>query len=940
MGQSDLVPSSQNVGFVEALYEEYLQDPSSVSEEWRGYFADWSNGNDSQSAHRRLSPSSKPRSIFNPPGGGGSNGTAAPAGDVRLAAMQNCVDQLIRNYRVRGHRIAEIDPLGMRNDSVPELSPEYYGFTEEDLDLPFSTDQSLDLGTVPLKKILERLHNTYCRSIAVQYMHIDDSLVRDWLQVRMEGTENHLTLDRQEQIRILTRLTDASIFEDFIQKKFTGAKRFSLEGGESLIPLIDLAIEKAGSQGVEEIVIGMAHRGRINVLVNILGKSPQEIFREFEDVDADLHIGRGDVKYHLGYRTDWETTSGKTVHISLCFNPSHLEFVAPVVLGRTRSKQDRNGDVMRERGLALIIHGDSAIAGEGVVQETFNLSQLPGYTVGGSVHIVLNNQIGFTTPPEEARSSLYATGVAKLLQIPIFHVNGEDPEAVAQVVRLALDFRATFRRNVVIDMYCYRRYGHNEGDEPSFTQPVLTRAIEKRKSVRDGYLDHLLSLGEVTQEEADQIALERRQQLEKELAMARSEDYVHRSDIRAGVWTGYHGGRDSEVPEFDEGVEVGYYADLLEKLTMVPDDFHVHPKLQRVFKLRQEMARGERPLDWAAAEALAFASVVDAGARLRLSGQDSGRGTFSHRHAVLHDYENGKRYIPLQNISPYQGVTEIINSSLSESAVLGFDYGYSLDCPNGLVIWEAQFGDFANVAQVIIDQFIVSAEDKWGRLSGLVMLLPHGFEGMGPEHSSARLERYLSLCSENNIQVVNPTTPAQILHVLRRQVFRRWRKPLIVMTPKSLLRHAEVVSTLDDCAKGGFQRVIPDDSDVPGNRIKRILLCTGKIYYDLLKYRRENEREDIAIVRLEQLYPLYETLLKNTLSGYRKETPVYWVQEEPENMGAWRYMTVRFGTRMFDRYPFTGISRPRSASPATGSHSAHDIEQRKLVEEAFGVTSK
>ncbi len=932
-GEHDLepAPNSLSLGFIEELYASYARDPKSVSADWRRYFQRLGNG---QAGPPRLGPSFRPSSVFNPPGRSEAHG-AASVRELEMALLQDRVDQLIRAYRVRGHMMANIDPLGMPRPHLPELDPEHYGFTEADLDRPFSTATIQGPDVLTLRRILERLRNTYCRAIAVQFMHMDDLSVRHWLQDRMEGTENRLTLTKPEQLRILTRLTDATVFEEFIQKRFTGAKSFSLEGAESLIPLLDLMIEKAGDQGIREIVLGMAHRGRLNVLANIMGKSAQEIFREFADVDPKLHLGRGDVKYHLGYSSDWITAARHKVHLSLCFNPSHLEFVDPVAIGRVRAKQDRLGDAKRERIMTLLIHGDAAFAGEGIVQETFNLSQLEGYKTGGTIHVIVNNQIGFITPPAEGRSSTYATDVAKMLQLPIFHVNGEDPEAVAQVVRLAMDFRRQFRRDVVIDMYCYRRRGHNESDEPAFTHPVLYRAIEKRKPVRDNYLDRLLELGEINRDEAARIAQQETQQLDEQLSVARSDEYVARPPAYPGVWKGYVGGRDTDVKEVATGLDRGRLSELLEAQTRLPADFRPHPKIERLLKARGEMARGARPLDWSAAEALAFASLAEAGYRVRLSGQDTTRGTFSQRHAVLHDYQDGHRYTPLQHVAKGQAPVEIVNSPLSEAGALGFEYGYSLDFPNGLVLWEAQFGDFVNAAQVIVDQFIASAETKWSRLSGLVLLLPHGFEGMGPEHSSARLERFLALAAESNIQIMNLTTPAQYFHVLRRQVLRTWRKPLVIMTPKSLLRHAKVVSSLDQCATGGFQKVIPDASDDRPN-VDGVLLCSGKLYYELEQERDELSRQDVAIVRLEQLYPLPWEPLKAALARYRDGTPVYWVQEEPENMGAWRFLLARFGGELFDRLPFSGIFRRASPSPATGSASSHKMEQKELLMQAFG----
>ncbi|HEV7224955.1 MAG TPA: 2-oxoglutarate dehydrogenase E1 component [Pirellulales bacterium] len=965
MSRTPLSPNSLSLAFVEGLYADFLDDPSSVDPEWRSYFEALRAAPDGRLAEKgppaengpsrgwKPAPSFRPAGLFNPRGRSGRNGAsrATATAVTQAAALQDRVDQLIRAYRVRGHMAARTNPLGLSQPRQPELELDFYHFTEADLDRPFSIHTIPGADTLSLRGILEHLRNTYCRSIGVQFMHIDDLSVRRWLQDRMESTQNRLQLGRQEQLRILTRLTNASIFEEFIQKKFIGAKSFSLEGAESLIPLLDLAIEKAGDQGVDEIVMAMAHRGRLNVLANIMGKTPQEIFREFEDVDPQLHMGHGDVKYHLGYSTDWKTAGGHKIHISLCFNPSHLEFVNPVAVGRMRAKQDRVGDVDRVRGMVLLIHGDAAFAGEGVVQETLLMSQLKGYATGGTIHVVVNNQIGFTATPEEAHSSIYATDVAKMLQSPIFHVNGEDPEAVAQVVRLAMDFRRTFQRDVVIDMYCYRRRGHNEGDEPSFTQPLLYKAIDKRKSVHEGYLDHLLKLGGVTREEADKIIAVRREQLEQELSVARSKDYVLKNPAPPRVWSGYYGGPEpiaepgaansdpmAALLEFQTGADRQRLAALLEAQTRLPVDFHPHPKIERLLHARAEMARGERPLDWSAAEALAFASLVTEGTPVRLSGQDSARGTFSQRHSVLHDYENGQTYTPLSGLAPDQAPFDVYNSPLSETGVLGFEYGYSLDCPDGLVMWEAQFGDFCNAAQVIIDQFIASAEDKWRRLSGLVLLLPHGFEGMGPEHSHARLERFLSLAAQDNIQVVNLTTPAQYFHCLRRQVKRCWRKPLVVMTPKSLLRSPAAVSTLDECAEGCFQRLIPDLA-AAGQNIERIVLCSGKIYYELVQHREkllgQSATGGVAILRLEQLYPLHDETLQSALAAFADGTPVVWAQEEPENMGAWPYLRVRFGERLFGRWPFSGVYRPAATSPATGSASSHRLEQQALLDRAL-----
>jgi 2-oxoglutarate dehydrogenase E1 component len=951
MLEADRWPNVANLDFVEDLYARYLSDPDSVPGDWKAYFESFDSPK--SGAKNRVGPSFKAASLFNPPGatspgsttnghanGNGTvstNGGTAHASDV--AAQQDRVDQLVRSYRVRGHMIAQLDPLGLPRPHFQELDPEFYGFGKADLDRRFSNCKINGPSTLKLREILERMRNTYCRSIGVQFMHIDDLAKKNWLQERMEGSQNRIELSRAEQLRILTRLTDAVIFEEFLQKKFLGAKSFSLEGSESLIPLLDLAIERAGEQGVEEIVLGMAHRGRLNVLANILGKNPRDIFREFADLDPELHKGRGDVKYHLGYSGAYKTSTGSSVHLSLCFNPSHLEFVNPVALGRVRAKLDRAGDRRHERGMALLIHGDAAFIGQGVVQETLNLSQLPGFATGGTVHVIVNNQIGFTTDPSDARSSPYCTDVAKMLQIPIFHVNGEDPEAVAQVVHLAMDFRHEFKTDVVIDMYGYRRRGHNEGDEPAFTQPLLYKAIRDRKPVREGYLDHLLQLRGVTREEADEIATDRRDHLEKELTAAQSDEYVRVADSLGSLWHGYVGGREKDAPTADTRVDRKKLAQLLARQTELPADFHPHPKIQRWLELRREMSEGKKPLDWAAGEALAFASLLAQGVRVRMTGQDCERGTFSHRHVVLHDVENGTEFVPLRNLAKDQAALDIYNSSLSEPGVLGFEYGYSLDFPEGLLLWEAQFGDFCNVAQVIIDQFIVSAEEKWRRLSGLTLLLPHGFEGQGPEHSSARLERFLALSADDNIQVVNVTTPAQYFHLLRRQVLRPWRKPLVVMSPKSLLRHPRATSTLDDCAKVGFQRILADVlPPAPKNndrKFERVLLCSGKLYYELEEEREKRGRDNVAILRIEELHPLTDKDVGNALQPYAAGTRVVWCQEEPENMGAWRYLSARLGHSLLGRWPLSCVSRPAAASPATGSSSSHKLEQQELLNQAF-----
>ncbi|MBL8857146.1 MAG: 2-oxoglutarate dehydrogenase E1 component [Planctomycetes bacterium] len=943
MRESDSSPNASNLAFAEDLYAAWLADPQAVSPDWRAYFESLPRA---VQGGGQIGPRFAPRSIFNPPelstpganGHSGSNGHGAGAASIDVVA-QDRLDQLVRSYRVRGHLVAQVDPLGRPRPSFPELESSFYGFGPEDMQREFSTLAIFGAPTMTLAAVIEKLSNTYCRSIGVQYMHIDDLARKNWLRDRMEGSENRLELTRDEQVRILGRLTNAVMFEEFIQKKFLGAKSFSLEGSESLIPLLDLAIERASEHGTSEIVIGMAHRGRLNVLANTLGKKPRQIFREFADVDPNLYRQGGDVKYHLGFWNVVKTSANRDMRLSLCFNPSHLEFVNPVAMGRVRAKQDARSDTNHEHSLALLIHGDAAFAGQGIIQEVLNLSQLSGYTTGGTVHVIVNNQIGFTTDPQDGRSTTYCTDVAKMLQIPIFHVNGEDPEAVAQVTRMAIDFRAEWKSDVVIDMYGYRRRGHNEGDEPAFTQPVMYDAIRRRKNVREGYLDHLLALNGVSRAEADEIAERSYAQLETELEASRQKDYVYQTVSLDPAWTQYRGGPETKVPEVETKVALETAAQLLLATTRVPDGFKINPKIERLLDLRVEMSKGEKPLDWAAGEALAYATLAVGGSPVRMTGQDCERGTFSHRHAVLHDTETGRSWMPLAHLKPDQARVEIYNSPLSEMAVLGFEYGYTLDAPSALVLWEAQFGDFNNGAQVIIDQFLVSAEDKWKRLSGLTMLLPHGFEGQGPEHSSARLERFLQMCAEDNIQVVNLTTPANLFHCLRRQALRSWRKPLVVMSPKSLLRHPKVVSNLDEFANGSFQRIIGDVAPAGADKqkkrkITRVLLCSGKIYYELEDQREKLGRHDVAILRFEQLYPLSDEHIAAALEPYGAKTPVVWVQEEPQNMGAWSHFRVRFGDSILGR-PFRGETRAASASPATGSPSSHRIEQQEILDRAF-----
>ncbi|WP_373044823.1 2-oxoglutarate dehydrogenase E1 component [Vulgatibacter sp.] len=928
MGSGSESLPSHNLPFVEEMYARFLEDEASVDESWRNYF---------RSLGERVTPSApafQARSIFAPRG----NGVAVASDSERRlaqAARQDRVAQLVQAYRLRGHLFAKLDPLGIQPTTpAPHFALERFGLNEGDLDKTFTAGGLR--GT--LREIIGHLEETYCRTIGVELSHIEDDRILEWLEDRMESTQNHVSLEREDQLQVLTKLTDAEIFEQFLHTSFVGAKRFSLEGAESFIPMMELIIARAAQADVREVVIGMAHRGRLNVLANVMGMPYREIFAEFADEDPNLYIGRGDVKYHLGYSADREI-AGKKVHLSLSFNPSHLEFVDAVVQGRVRAKQDRRGDEARTGVMPIVVHGDAAIAGQGIVAELFNMANLPGYRVGGTIHVVINNQVGFTTDPEESRSTRYATDIAKMLQIPIFHVNGEDPESVVQVVQMAVDFRAKFGTDVVIDLYSYRKHGHNEGDEPSFTQPQLYEVIRKHPSVRDQFVRKLVEMGLVSREQADEIAQARRKVLDDQLAEARNGHKRKRPSAMAGLWARYAGGYERDTADVPTGVPVEELRYLAERLVTVPEGFTPHPKVVRLLDQRREMGEGKRALDWGMGEAMAFASLVTGGARVRLSGQDVERGTFSHRHSVLHDVKTGGEYCALNHLRQGQAKFEARNSPLSETSVLGFEYGYSLDTPDGLTIWEAQFGDFANAAQVIIDQFIVSGEDKWHRLSGVTLLLPHGFEGQGPEHSSARLDRWLALCAEDNIQVANVTTPAQIFHLLRRQVLRPYRKPLVVMSPKSLLRHPEAVSPLEDLANGSFERVLADSLFAGGEgdpaKVRRVLLCTGKVFYELLAERRNTGRDDVAIVRVEQLYPTPLEEIEAQLARFPNMSELVWVQEEPRNHGAWLHMWSQLTQSGLLRVPLAHVTRPASASPATGSGSSHKLEQRRLLEAAF-----
>jgi 2-oxoglutarate dehydrogenase E1 component len=950
-----------NLPFVEELYFQFLNDPASVDPTWRRYFQGLNGAaGNGAGAGALVPPATFRRSIFAGAGAPAANASVGVTGNrISVRLLSERVQRLVEGYRELGHLTANLDPLGLIRRKLPPIALEDFGLADEDLDLVFSSENVAGPDRTTLRELVGLLRETYSRTIGVELAHLHDVELRSWLQNRMESTRNRLPLTRADRLRILDQVIGAEVLEQFLQNKFLGYKRFSLEGAESLIPLMERLIERAARSNVVEIVIGMAHRGRLNVLANVLHKPASEIFAEFQDkVDPNDPSSGGDVKYHLGFSVD--RTFGPTasdpathdVHVSLAFNPSHLEWVNTVVQGRVRAKQDRVSDASRTRCLPLLIHGDAAFAGQGIIAEAFNMSELDGYRVGGTVHVIVNNQVGFTTSPNAAKSTTYATDVARMLQIPIFHVNGEDPEAVSQVVDLAVDFRQRFHRDAIIELWCYRKLGHNEGDEPSYTQPVMYRTIAAKPSIRMAYLaydaDNPAPGGEpaITVEESDAIAAAKRNALEAQLEIATKAKSPPRPSTFAGAWARIKGGLDSDVPEVPTAATPAEIQEVTRAISTTPPDFHVHPKLKAVvIDGRAAMGAGEKPIDWGMGEALAFGTLLAEGTRVRLSGQDSRRGTFSHRHSVLIDYNDGHEYTPLAHIRDKQGTFEVRDSPLSEASVLGFDYGYSLDMPDGLTIWEAQFGDFVNAAQVIIDQFLCSSEAKWHRVSGLVMLLPHGMEGQGPEHSNARLDRFLNLCVNDNMQVCNLTTPAQYFHALRRQVLRPYRKPLIIMSPKSLLRSPAATSSLAEFTGGVFRHIIPDvetDAKRPGEpakdpkTIKRVLLCTGKVYYDLVATREERGYDDVAIVRVEQLYPLRKDDLLEILSVYRDGTPVVWVQEEPKNMGAWAYMNRELQGLLAGSFHWSCISRPLSASPATGSTKRHAQEQARIMADAFG----
>ena len=880
------------------------------------------------------------------PNGRADRAAGVPAEQVRAATLDSIrALMLIRAYRVRGHLEAQLDPLGLQVPKPhPELDPHSYGFADADFDRPVFIDKVLGRETATMREIIGILRQTYCGPIGVEFMHIQDPDQKAWIQRRMEGAPWRGAFAAADKEKILRQLTEAEAFESFCQKRYVGTKRFGLEGGESTIPALHAVIETAATAGVKEIAIGMAHRGRLNTLVNVVKKPFTAVFSEFggESFKPDDVQGSGDVKYHLGTSTDVEI-AGQMVHLSLQPNPSHLEVVDPVVMGKVRARQDEAGDTSARRSvMGILLHGDAAFAGQGLVYETLAMSQLIGYRTGGTVHLITNNQIGFTTVPAHAYSGLYCTDVAKSVQSPILHVNGDDPEAVVFAARLAAEFRQEFAADVVVDIVCYRRHGHNETDEPAFTQPIMYRAIRDRKTTRTLYADRLAAEGAVPAEQAKALWDGFTTTLEDAYKAAQAYK-PNKADWLEGHWSGLNcADDDDELTEEATAVTHEALAEVGAALSAVPEGFDLNPKIARQLQAKREMIESGEGIDWATGEALAFGALLLEGHRVRLSGEDSQRGTFSQRHAVLIDQTTQHEYVPLNNIAPKQARIEIYNSLLSEAGVLGFEYGYTLADPRTLVLWEAQFGDFANGAQSIIDQFISSGESKWLRMSGLTMLLPHGYEGQGPDHSSARLERYLQQCAERNMQVCNLTTPANYFHALRRQMKRNFRKPLVLMTPKSLLRHKLAVSPLHEMANGSaFRLVIPEiDEIAPSDQVRRVVLCSGKVYYDLLAERREKGVKDVAILRLEQLYPFPTKSLKTALEPYRK-AEIVWCQEEPENMGAWHFVDRRLEAAlgcldMAAKRP-SYVGRAEAASPATGTAKTHTAQQARLVHEALGL---
>ncbi len=926
-----------NAPFVEELYESYLDNPQSVSDSWRAYFDQLqvlpgSGGASVKDvAHAPVVESFVQRAKMN------RFGKPAAADQGVSERLQVAALLLVTSYRIAGSRWASVDPLNrMQRPPVPELETAYYDLAEADLDTVVNSGSFVGLDRVTLRDLVQALRDTYCRNIGYEYMFVSDRAQRQWIQERIEGTRSTPNFDANYKRGILQKLTEAEHLEKYLHTRYVGQKRFSLEGGESLIPAVDELIQRAGAKGVQEIVIGMAHRGRLNVLVNVLGKMPGDLFSEFEGKHAH-ELSAGDVKYHNGFSSDI-TTPGGPVHISLAFNPSHLEIVNPVVEGSVKARQRRRRDHTGDQVLPILVHGDAAFAGQGVIMETLNLAYTRGYGTGGTVHIIVNNQIGFTTSdPRDARSTTYCTDVAKMVEAPIFHVNGDDPEAVQFVTQLALDYRMQFKKDVVVDIVCFRKLGHNEQDEPFITQPLMYKKITQHPGTRKLYADRLITQGILKPEEPEEMIKSYRAALDEGrhtsnpvLSNVASKLAVDWAPFLNTKWTD---SADTHMP-------VAELQRLADKLTSLPAGFKVHPTVERLYAARRQMGEGKQAVDWGMAETLSYASLLSNGYSVRLSGQDAGRGTFAHRHAVLHDQDRERwdsgTWVPLQNVAKGQGDFIVIDSVLSEEAVLGFEYGYSSAEPNELVIWEAQFGDFANGAQVVIDQFISSGETKWGRMCGLVMMLPHGYEGQGPEHSSARPERYLQLCAEHNMQVCVPTTASQIFHLLRRQMLRPFRKPLVIFTPKSLLRKKEAATPLKELAKGSFLTVIPEVDALDAKAVTRIIACSGKVYYDVISARREQRHDNVAVIRVEQLYPFPHKQFAAEIKRYPNATEVVWCQEEPQNQGAW-YQTRHFLTEnLRDDQKLFYAGRPSSASPAVGYASKHNEQQKKLVEVAFG----
>ena len=947
-----------NSAFIEELYQRYLADPNSVDPDWARFFAGLNeDAGEVLKELRGASWSPKGTRVIT----NGENGvepfadgtpppvagTLAGAGieEIRAATLDSLrALMLIRAYRVRGHLLADLDPLGLEERPPhPELEPATYGFTEADYDREIFINYVLGLETATLRQILEVVKQTYCARVGVEFMHIQEPDEKAWIQERVESTRNAPEFSSDEKKMIYRNLVEAEGFEQFLQVKHTGTKRFGLDGAEATITALEEIIHSARRLGAEEIVLGMPHRGRLNVLANIMHKPYAAIFSEFQGNPANPEDvqGSGDVKYHLGTSADREF-EGSTLHLSLNPNPSHLEAVDPVVVGKVRAKQAQRGDSERIKVLGLLMHGDASFAGQGLVAETFDFSGLRGYRTGGTVHLIVNNQIGFTTSPNYSRSSPYPSDVAKMVQAPIFHVNGDDPEAVVHVARTAIEYRQLFRKDVVIDMFCYRRFGHNEGDEPSFTQPLMYRKIKDHPTTREIYARRLAAEGVLGEDEAEEIRNDFRRHLEQEFEASKTYK-PNKADWLEGVWTGFEVAS-GDVRRGETVVDEEVLIEIGRVLSQRPENLNIHSRIGRLLDAKRRMFETGEGFDWATAEALAFGTLLVEGTRVRFSGQDSARGTFSQRHAVLVDQETEERFVPLNHLSRDQAPFDIIDSPLSEASVLGFEYGYSTAEPNVLVLWEAQFGDFANGAQVIIDQFIASGESKWLRMSGLVMLLPHGFEGQGPEHSSGRVERYLQLCGEDNMQVVNCTTPANYFHVLRRQMRRKFRKPLIVMTPKSLLRHKRCVSKLSEMGSGSsFHRALWDDAQLSGELcsdigIKRVVLCTGKVYYDLFQGRAEAGVNDIYFLRLEQLYPFPRKALMEELGRF-PQAEMVWCQEEPKNMGAWSFVEPRIEEVLGEIGAEHGraryVGRAEAASPATGLLRDHNREQAEIIEAAL-----